>query len=260
MKILAIGDLHGKNVWKLIADPEKFDKIVFVGDYMDSWDKADEEMTTNLLDLIEFKKANMDKVVLLLGNHDIPYMYSYHQFPCSGHRYKMYPLWNQIFNDNQKLFQIAYQYKNYLFTHAGVTRKWYEAFKGLLNTMPSESLADQLNMLQYTAENKALHLVGHLRNGRSKYGGVTWADQTELINWPLAGYHQIVGHNITFPPLHYRFMDEEAHEDCSITFIDCLDKAKQFLVLDDHEEVEELTMITPDNPHPIDLITKVRPY
>ena len=36
MKIISIGDLHGKDVWKQI-DPANYDKIIFVGDYTDDF-------------------------------------------------------------------------------------------------------------------------------------------------------------------------------------------------------------------------------
>jgi len=68
MKIISVGDLHGNNIWKTI-DPELYDKIIFVGDYTDSFHLTDSAILDNLLDLIEFKKSYPDKVFLLLGNH-----------------------------------------------------------------------------------------------------------------------------------------------------------------------------------------------
>jgi metallophosphoesterase superfamily enzyme len=72
MKLLAIGDIHGRDVWKDI-NFLAFDKVVFVGDYVDSYIRSDWQVYQNLKEIIDLKKQNFDKVVLLLGNHDIHY-------------------------------------------------------------------------------------------------------------------------------------------------------------------------------------------
>ena len=75
-------DLHGKDIWKKI-NPDNFDKIIFLGDYMDASyktrpegmkfsdlleiiideerGKTDEEIISNLLDIIELKKIIQKK-------------------------------------------------------------------------------------------------------------------------------------------------------------------------------------------------------
>ena len=72
MKTLTVGDLHGKDVWKEI-DTIRYDKIIFVGDYVDCFTTSNVEIKHNLEQIIRYKKDNMDKVVLLLGNHDVQY-------------------------------------------------------------------------------------------------------------------------------------------------------------------------------------------
>ena len=75
--ILVIPDIHGRTFWldktNNISD---YDKVIFLGDYLDPY--PDENITVknaieNFKEIIQFKKNNMDKVVLLLGNHDLPY-------------------------------------------------------------------------------------------------------------------------------------------------------------------------------------------
>ena len=63
-KILTIGDLHGKDIWKKLT-MESYDKVIFIGDYCDSYDTTDEEMVHNLLDIIEYKKSNPKNIILL---------------------------------------------------------------------------------------------------------------------------------------------------------------------------------------------------
>ena len=70
MKTISIGDIHGRDIWKNV-NPSKYDKIIFVGDYVDSFTISNTTILNNLLDIIEFKKSFKNKVILLLGNHDI---------------------------------------------------------------------------------------------------------------------------------------------------------------------------------------------
>ena len=38
MKTILIGDIHGRSIWKRIVADEKPDRVVFIGDYFDSFD------------------------------------------------------------------------------------------------------------------------------------------------------------------------------------------------------------------------------
>ena len=74
MRVIAIGDIHGKSIWEKIVEKESTaDKIIFIGDYFDG-DPAD--FTTeyhNFIRILDYKALNPDKVTLLFGNHDIHY-------------------------------------------------------------------------------------------------------------------------------------------------------------------------------------------
>ena len=76
MRIVALGDTHGRVLWKEIVAKEKdADKIVFIGDYFDThYDISVDQQIQNFKEILEFKKNNMDQVVLLLGNHDFHYL------------------------------------------------------------------------------------------------------------------------------------------------------------------------------------------
>lgn len=73
MKILINPDIHGRIFWKYsIEHKDEFDKIVFLGDYLDPYSlNLLETEEDNFKEIIQFKKDNPDKVVLLLGNHEI---------------------------------------------------------------------------------------------------------------------------------------------------------------------------------------------
>ena len=76
MKIVALGDTHGRDMWKTIVKIEEdFDKLLFIGDYFDTRDDIDAStQIQNFKEILEFKKENPDKVILLIGNHDFHYL------------------------------------------------------------------------------------------------------------------------------------------------------------------------------------------
>ncbi len=80
-KWIAIGDIHGRDTWKPIVNSEidNVDRIIFVGDYFDSFHIPMQTQISNFLDILELKRKYPDRVVLLIGNHDYHYMRSVKQ-------------------------------------------------------------------------------------------------------------------------------------------------------------------------------------
>jgi len=77
MKILAIGDIHGRDFWKSPVKRylKKVDKVVFLGDYFDPYEDEGVDYTfkgtmDNFNEIVQLKRDNPDKVILLLGNHN----------------------------------------------------------------------------------------------------------------------------------------------------------------------------------------------
>lgn len=127
MKTIIIGDIHGRDAWKQIINQEQdADRIIFVGDYFDSFDVPGLIQIQNFQDIIEFKTTSKSEVVLLIGNHD------YHYFPeigengCSGYQTRMAPSIQHIINTNRDHLQLAYQFDDMLVTHAGVSSEWLD--------------------------------------------------------------------------------------------------------------------------------------
>lgn len=70
MKILVLGDIHGRLIWKDIIEKENPDKVIFLGDYVSTHeDISSTQQINNLVDILTYKENNPDKVVLLRGNH-----------------------------------------------------------------------------------------------------------------------------------------------------------------------------------------------
>ena len=74
MKTVFIGDTHGRDLWKQIVEVESdADKIIFLGDYFDSFDISGVVQLHNFNEIVEFKKNSDKEIVLLFGNHDHHY-------------------------------------------------------------------------------------------------------------------------------------------------------------------------------------------
>jgi len=74
---IIIPDIHGRSFWKEAVKGHENDNIVFLGDHLDPYSFegiTPSQAQNSLEEIIEFKKAHMDNVVLLLGNHDLDYI------------------------------------------------------------------------------------------------------------------------------------------------------------------------------------------
>lgn len=224
-----IGDIHERYIWKQFVS-DTMDKWIFLGDYVDSFTHDDKKCINNLLGIIQFKKDNPDKVVLLYGNHDMSYINGIYR--CSGFQKSCAYQLSEIYKEHEKLFQVAYQVDNYLFTHAGISTKWFNWFKAEINYDEDISLAENLNQIQHTSKQWILHTVSRLRGGYHVAGGITWADKQETMEGIIPGFHQIVGHTAV-PKIERvtKFMGTK-YKDRSITYCDVLNVKDEYLKLE----------------------------
>ncbi|MDR1556933.1 MAG: metallophosphoesterase [Tannerellaceae bacterium] len=187
---IVIGDVHGLTYWKVAVNDNPDCKYLFLGDYLDPYEEIDpRKLIDNLKEIIRLKQEQPQNVTLLLGNHDLHYI---------TEKIAMGTRWNPdiaeevagLFADNTDLFQYAYQENNCIFTHAGISHKWFtDYFKGDIH----KNIAEQLNN-PTSEQEKYLFACGIARGGMDKYGGIFWADIKELYT-PLEGFMQVVGHN-----------------------------------------------------------------
>lgn len=142
MKMIILGDTHGRPYWQKIVEKENnVDRWVFVGDYFDSRDITTHEQIENFKNILEFKKNNMDKVILLLANHDYHYLKSAQEKYSGFQKFKFIDI-NEVLEPavQSGLITACYTYENYVFTHAGVTKTWCED-----NDIDINHLADSIN-------------------------------------------------------------------------------------------------------------------
>ena len=197
MKVTFISDLHGEDLWKKAVEKES-DLFVFTGDYFDSFFISHKKQLDNFKDLIYFKKNNKDKVIFLLGNHDIHYLlwhtFFYDRMRGSGFSSDLVWKVNNLYDENKELFQVAWQKDNVLATHAGLRQDHYNNdLKRFHENYPEYNYADLLNMLWRTLSIELMK-IGRRRGGSDNYGSIFWCDKKELCESPLQGMTQVVGH------------------------------------------------------------------
>ena len=203
-EMLIIPDVHGRTFWKEPCENWK-GKIIFLGDYFDPYPQeliTDEMAYINAIELFSFIEKNSDRVIALLGNHDLHYLSS--DFAESTrYSFEYAPKIRELFNKYIKYFRLAYETNNILFTHAGITESWGAAFENSEFNNPTKPISENLNYLlkkllegDYNAIS-LLSWVGRTRGGWNLSGSCVWADIIETLycNKYNPDITQIVGHS-----------------------------------------------------------------
>ena len=229
-KFVIIPDVHGEDFWKKSIDlvAKKHYVAIFLGDYFDTYYaniSRDQELR-NFQEILDFKEADPDKVMLLLGNHDLAYMLLKNcSRQASGSDFIAI---NNILWDNVLSLGLTCKIKvtnsddtkrKVLCSHAGITDSWLSWLVKFLeweqNTddMFHAISAGMLDLMLYKARESdrakrrlinALWRIAPCRGGDS-VGSMIWADKGE---WPeyapgVAGcaaarkrdITQFIGHN-----------------------------------------------------------------
>lgn len=134
MKVLAVGDIHTKSwiIDEVEQIVEKYDAVVFCGDYADNWNASPAESiaTWRLLKMLMDKYPK--KVFAVIGNHDYAYIHSEIAGRSSGWNNTTYQLINAPENKKQKQWLLSlpavFELDGVTFSHAGVTEEWNGEF------------------------------------------------------------------------------------------------------------------------------------
>lgn len=238
-KIVIIGDLHGSDAWKKIVE-NNYDasKIIFLGDYFDSFEEKD--FVKNFKEIMEFKKKNYERVEVLIGNHDYHYLIPSSK-KCSGYNPLKYPDYYDVLNREKYNLKVAYKYGDYLFSHAGVSSIWLEQH---IPAYKIDTLDKDINEL-------FLYKPDCFENtGVDPYGdyigeGPLWIRPESLskdINEINDYFTQIVGHTGGIKNTHYK------NEGVEIIFCDIIPEGlyytlenKQFIL---HEIDKDRSLLT----------------
>ena len=214
-KFILIPDVHGRTFWKdILPFVYECERIIFLGDYHDPYDREGIlpfQSLENFKEILEFAKTHMDKVTLLLGNHDLTY-YSRSgsvNWSVGANRidYTNYAEMCRLFRENCELFNLLTvinmtdENRVFLLSHAGVHPQWITENKLVNNYNQTDTSAetiwmyiDNLFRLGDSKLMSALGNVGYYRGGNSDTGSMVWADCDEFVFSQHTPYTQIFGH------------------------------------------------------------------
>lgn len=181
-KTILVPDTHGRN-W---FDYELGTNPVFLADYVDSFTIPGSEQFKQLQNIIAYKFKH-PKTTLLLGNHDVQYMY-FPKYRCSGFQEKEALKFREYFFQHKHLFTYMVKIDDYYISHAGVSKSWFN-FVSDKYGIDLEYLPEFIN-----SEPKELFWIGPKHNGLDLFDGPLWArnlweDDLEI--------KQIVGHTFS---------------------------------------------------------------
>jgi predicted MPP superfamily phosphohydrolase len=224
MKIIAIGDTHGRDYWlKIVEKHSDADKIIFIGDYVDTHDNITGlEQVENLRAIIDFKLKNKDQVELLVGNHCHHYWPGVGYTGTSGYQAGMKASFEYEFETYKHLFQMAYTDGRFVFSHAGITQFWL-ADNGLTH-LEITSTVDQINdLFRYQPLKFHYYMQDSSGYGENPHQSPIWVRPDSLRMNGIKGVTQVVGHT----------MQNSLELDDDILFIDTLGTSKEYLIIED---------------------------
>lgn len=226
MRIIVLGDTHGRDSWKEVVINEKFDKVVFVGDYFDTHDNiSPSQQKENFKDIIAYKKANIEKVILLFGNHDFHYLenildrYSGYQ---SGEAMNIGELLHSAIDGN--LLQMCFVWEDMIITHAGITKTWCD--NNNIGYKNYETIEEEINDLFKSSPNSFQFTCGRYYNpyGDEVEQSPIWVRPNSLLeDRAVEGLIQVVGHTT----------QKELVITDDIILVDTLGNANEYLIWDE---------------------------
>ena len=239
MKTIAIGDIHGLGYWKQILEKERPDRVVFVGDYFDSFNIPGIDQIHNFKNIIQWKQDNPEcKVILLIGNHDFHYMPTAGNERYSGFQKNLYMEIGDILETNKHHLRMAYRIDDLVFSHAGITPDFL-----LRNGWGEQDMVEFVNDLWNYRPHKfrfADNGYGHSDPyGDDVFQGPLWIRPKSLMKACKdirKTIIQVVGHT------QVEVIDPGKATGGRYYFIDSMQTSKQYLVYEDKQiTINQLT-------------------
>ena len=238
MRTVVIGDTHGRSNWKLAIHQEKPDRVIFIGDYFDSFELSGVEQIDNFKQIIKYKEDNPQvEVVMLIGNHDHHYFPEVGYTGTSGYQSGIAPSITQVVDENRHHLQMAYGFGDYLFTHAGVSPVWMDKVFGPDDWSKENIVVDLNEMFRYKP--KVFDFTGLEPSGDNAIQTPIWIRPRSLMSANKKhekglkkDYIQVVGHT------QMRRLDLDGSDKFTggrYYFIDTMDTSGQYLVIEDNK-------------------------
>ncbi|NDC77311.1 MAG: hypothetical protein EBZ67_05505 [Chitinophagia bacterium] len=257
MKIVAIGDIHGRDLWKPIVEAEPdADHYVFIGDYFDRSERSPTEQVRNFEDILEWKQGRTRAdVSLLLGNHDYYYLPEIGMTGLGGYSEEEAALISEALGRHLDELHICRRIGPCLFSHAGIGVPFLDATFGPRLDGPVDSrpvpatlasdryggadslrtgwslatLEDQLDA-HFRLRPADFDFCGDEPHGDDITQGPLWIRPKSLVMSTLGTLSrevvQVFGHTPTRSITHLSQMTMDAFFD-----IDCLGTSREYLVI-----------------------------
>lgn len=242
-RVLVLGDIHGRTIWKDIIEDENPDKIIFLGDYVSTHeDISSKQQIDNLENILAYKENNLDNVILLRGNHCVQHL-GYYWAECSNLDYEVF---NYMSNEDFKkrflnLTQWIYVDKELrtIFSHAGISARWLQDVeKYIVRTRGAQyDDGNQEVLLELINTIEPNEIFGFTPDSPFDYYGnsatqpLTWIRPLALCRCNISGWDQIVGHT---PVKDITNIKKAAKNKQNIWLCDALDMSK-YLIIDDNK-------------------------
>ena len=178
MKYVFVGDLHGK-IDSAKAALDRDGTIVFVGDYLDSFDRSLDDQIDTLLTVMN--AIDSGKAIGLFGNHELSYLVPHHR--CSGYS----------FETQQEVNRLKERILKTLTTHVVINQEWFISHAGL-HSYVDAAIHEENDNIQLMDTSTPWHWIGQSRGGSNLVGGIWWCDFNEEFV-PVPGLNQIFGHS-----------------------------------------------------------------
>ena len=235
-RTVVLGDTHGRSNWKLATHQEKPDRVIFIGDYFDSFEISGVEQIDNFKQIIKYKEDNPQiEVVLLIGNHDHHYFPEVGYTGTTGYQTRIAPSITQVIDENRHHLQMAYGFGEYLFTHAGVSPVFMDQVFGPDDWSKENVIVDLNELFKYKP--KAFDFNGLESTGDNVTQTPLWIRPRSLMHANKThskglkkDYIQIVGHT------QMKRLDLTGSDKFTggrYYFIDTMDTSGQYLVIED---------------------------
>jgi hypothetical protein len=256
-RILVVPDVHGRTFWKEPVSKYigQADRIIFLGDYLDPYRDEGEEHTPesmydNLMEIIQLILDNMEKVILLKGNHDQHYSSRrFYDLACGNRCDKInWDKYHKAFNQNKDLFQLAYwEIVNgvpYVFSHAGLTVYWLNKVNSKVwrlsdsnVSVAEQNIIERINQLDDDGLGQdMLSIIGKCRYlfRGEKTGSVLWADIEEH---PTPNAPKVYGLNQVFQVFGHTRLDSFEEDMLIFENLAMIDSHKCFIIDDNTKQM-----------------------
>jgi len=186
--MLLIPDIHGRTFWKRAVETYPSLPVIFLGDYLDPYHNSIEnisaaEALSNFKEILQYKQEH-EQVTLLLGNHDLHYLFD--DIDCSRKDEINEDEIRSLFINSMDLFQLALSLKitdkTFVFSHAGILPGWLDLRFSDMDKSDAEGICTILNSKLHSDPSFIRTLASdasYHRWGPTKFGSPVWADIAE---------------------------------------------------------------------------------